>query len=91
MKLLPIVMLLSAALVGMSVAQSLEPRSQEEKRIEWVEGLGNQDVEVRRAAAEALFLDRKGPTPRHVEPPTEGRVVAIPQVAGLHHRYTRAA
>ena len=38
-----------------------------------------------------LSLDRNAPTPRRVEPPSEGRVVAIPQVGGLHHRYTRAA
>jgi len=38
-----------------------------------------------------LSLDRNSPTPRHTEPPSEGQVVAIPQVGGLHHRYTRAA
>jgi hypothetical protein len=38
-----------------------------------------------------LSLDRNSPTPRRTEPPSEGHVVAIPQVAGLHHRYTRAA
>ena len=29
--------------------------------------------------------------PREVEPPEAGKVVAIPHVGGLHHRYTRAA
>jgi transposase InsO family protein len=38
-----------------------------------------------------LSLDRNAPVPREVEPPTMGKVIAIPQVAGLHHRYTRAA
>jgi transposase InsO family protein len=38
-----------------------------------------------------LSLDRNSPTPRRVEPPSEGQVVAIPQVGGLHHRYTRRA
>jgi len=39
-----------------------------------------------------LSLDRNSPIPRHVEPPSEGDVVAISQVGGLHHRYTwRAA
>jgi putative transposase len=38
-----------------------------------------------------LSLDRNAPHPRQVEPPSLGKVVAIPQVGGLHHRYTRAA
>ena len=31
------------------------------------------------------------PRPRNVQPPARGRVVAIPQVGGLHHHYQRAA
>ncbi len=38
-----------------------------------------------------LSLDRNSPIPRKVEAPSCGRVIAIPQVGGLHHRYTRAA
>ena len=38
-----------------------------------------------------LSLDRNAPVKRRVEPPSEGRVLAIPQVGGLHHRYRRAA
>ena len=38
-----------------------------------------------------LSLERNAPVPREVEPPSQGRVIAIPQVGGLHHRYTRAA
>ena len=38
-----------------------------------------------------LSLDRNAPIPRQVEPPSQGRVIAIPHVGGLHHRYTRAA
>jgi putative transposase len=38
-----------------------------------------------------LSLHRNAPRPRRVEHPSEGRVIAIPQVGGLHHRYTRAA
>jgi len=38
-----------------------------------------------------LSLDRNSPTPRCIERPSEGEVVAIPQVGGLHHRYTRCA
>ena len=36
-------------------------------------------------------LDNDAPFPRVVEPSGRGRVVAIPQVGGLHHRYTRVA
>lgn len=38
-----------------------------------------------------LSLNRNAPLARKVEPPSHGRVVAIPHVGGLHHRYTRAA
>jgi len=38
-----------------------------------------------------LSLDRNTPVPREVEHPARGRVIAITQVGGLHHRYTRAA
>ena len=38
-----------------------------------------------------LSLERYSPIEREVEPPCLGRVVAIPQVGGLHHRYRRAA
>jgi transposase InsO family protein len=36
-------------------------------------------------------LDGNAPCPRAVEPPGRGRVVAVPQVGGLHRRYTRVA
>ncbi len=38
-----------------------------------------------------LSLERNAPLPRKLEPPSQGRVIAIPQVGGLHHRYQRAA
>ena len=38
-----------------------------------------------------LSLERNAPIPREVEPPQRGKVVAIPHLGGLHHRYTRAA
>jgi putative transposase len=38
-----------------------------------------------------LSLNKDAPLPRPVTPPTAGRVMAIPQVGGLHHRYERRA
>jgi transposase InsO family protein len=38
-----------------------------------------------------LALGKDAPERRAVEPPEQGRVVAIPQVGGLHHRYQRRA
>ena len=38
-----------------------------------------------------LSLEHNAPVPRRVEHPSEGKVIAIPQVGGLHHRYRRAA
>jgi len=38
-----------------------------------------------------LSLDKDSPTSRPVTPTTIGRIVARPEVNGLHHRYDRAA
>ncbi len=38
-----------------------------------------------------LSLTRNSPIAREVDPPENGKVIAIPQVGGLHHRYCRAA
>ena len=38
-----------------------------------------------------LSLGKDCPKPRPVHPPTHGKVIAIPQVGGLHHRYERLA
>jgi putative transposase len=36
-------------------------------------------------------LGKDSPEPRPIQPPKGGRVVALPQVGGLHHRYERRA
>ena len=38
-----------------------------------------------------LGLDKDSPAPRPVMSPSKGRVVAVPEVNGLHHRYERVA
>ena len=38
-----------------------------------------------------LGLQKDTPEPRPIQPPTAGRIVSIPQVRGLHHRYERLA
>ena len=38
-----------------------------------------------------LSLNKDTPIPRPIAAPADGRVVAIPQVGGLHHRYERHA
>ena len=38
-----------------------------------------------------LSLGKDSPEPRSIQPPAMGRVVAVPQVGGLHHRYERRA
>ncbi len=38
-----------------------------------------------------LALNKDAPQPRPIEPPTTGRIVEIPKVGGLHHRYSRLA
>jgi hypothetical protein len=36
-----------------------------------------------------LVLEKDAPAVRAISPPTAGRIIAIPQVGGLHHRYDR--
>jgi len=38
-----------------------------------------------------LSLAKDAPATRPVQGPEEGRIVAVPQVGGLHHRYERCA
>jgi putative transposase len=38
-----------------------------------------------------LSLNKDAPIPRPIAAPVDGRVVAVPQVGGLHHRYERQA
>ena len=38
-----------------------------------------------------LALDKDTPFSRPVTPPSAGRIVVIPEVGGLHHRYDRIA
>jgi len=36
-------------------------------------------------------LEKNAPVPREIEPPAKGKIISLPQVGGLHHRYLRAA
>ena len=38
-----------------------------------------------------LSLDKDCPDARPIQPPNRGKVIAIPQVGGLHQRYERLA
>ena len=38
-----------------------------------------------------LSLEKDAPTPRRVQVPMEGDVIAFSEVGGLHHRYERGA
>jgi len=38
-----------------------------------------------------LSLDKDCPETRPRQPPTAGKIIAFPEVAGLHHRYERRA
>jgi hypothetical protein len=37
------------------------------------------------------LLGKDSPEPRSIQPEHMGRVVALPQIGGLHHRYERRA
>jgi len=38
-----------------------------------------------------LSLGKDAPEPRAVQPPSMGKIVELPEVGGLHHRYKRRA
>jgi hypothetical protein len=38
-----------------------------------------------------LALGKDSPMPRTVQPPSAGRILATPEVGGLHYRYDRVA
>jgi len=38
-----------------------------------------------------LGLEKDSPEPKPVQPPASGRVIAIPELGGTHHRYERRA
>jgi putative transposase len=38
-----------------------------------------------------LSLAKDAPEPRRVQPPSQGRVVEMPRLGGLHHEYLRRA
>jgi putative transposase len=38
-----------------------------------------------------LALEKDTPEPRPIQPPASGRIIAIPEMGGLHHRYERRA
>ena len=38
-----------------------------------------------------LALDKDAPHPRPIELPAAGKIVEVPEVGGLHHRYLRRA
>jgi putative transposase len=48
-------------------------------------------VEYYHADRTHLGLDKDTPDGRELEPPEVGKIVALPRVGGLHHRYTRRA
>ena len=48
-------------------------------------------VEYYNNAGTHLSLDRNAPVPRTAELPSQGKVVSIPHIGGLHHQYKRVA
>ncbi len=76
------------------------PVKDEVYRVAWRHGLGatlvsnsriKEYVRYYNQSRPQLSLERNALIPRSVEPSALGAVVAVPQVGGLHHRYTRAA
>jgi putative transposase len=54
-------------------------------------GLVRQHVAYYNSDRPHMSLGGDSPVTRDVEPPTAGKVIALPRVGGLHHRYSRGA
>jgi hypothetical protein len=48
-------------------------------------------VEYNNRSHTHLSLKMDSPSPRPIQTPDEGKIIAVPQVGGLHHRYERRA
>jgi hypothetical protein len=57
----------------------------------WTVTRDNQRLTVRWSLRGSCKLDQDCPDARAIMPRTVGKLVAIPQVGGLHHRYERLA
>ena len=58
---------------------------------EWDGVLAKDNLAYYNATRPHQALHNNSPHPSEVQAPEGGRIVAIPQVGGLHHRYQRAA
>ncbi|WP_202804170.1 hypothetical protein [Methylocystis sp. ATCC 49242] len=50
-----------------------------------------QYFEYHHKARTHLSLNEDCPQPRHIQPPSPGKIIAFPELGGLHHRYERRA
>jgi len=53
--------------------------------------LAKDNVDYYNGTRTHLSLAKDAPEPRSVQPPSQGRVVEVPRVGGLHHEYLRRA
>src|SRR5256712_8714435 len=51
----------------------------------------SKNVDYYNATRTHLSLAKDAPEPRNVQPPSQGKVVEVPRVGGLHHAYLRRA
>ena len=56
-----------------------------------LKGILSEHVHYYNTTGTHLSLAKDAPEPRSVQPPSQGRVVEVPCVGGLHHEYLRRA
>ena len=54
-------------------------------------GVLSQYFQYHHTARTHLSLNKDCPQPRRIQSPSAGKIVAFPEVGGLHHRYERRA
>ncbi len=80
-----------AAWTAQQVVEAVGPEGEVVRLIRHLRRLVRQHASYCNEDRPHMGLDRDAPMTRAVQPPSGAKIVSLPRVGGLHHRYSRAA